>query len=91
MENIVYLLLSRKDLKTYVGSTDNIERRFQEHNCGKVKSTKDRRPLELIYQEKFTTLTEARVREKYFKTKKGRRELRIIFEKLNLNNSQLKI
>lgn len=86
MENTVYLLLSKKDLKTYVGSTDNIERRFQEHISGKVKSTKNRRPLELIYQEKFSSLSEARLREKYLKTKKGRKELKIIFEKLNLNN-----
>ena len=85
MENTVYLLLSRKDLKTYVGSTDNIERRFEEHTSGKVKSTKNRRPLELVYQEKFASLSEARLRERYFKTKKGRRELKIIFEKLNLN------
>ncbi|MGW8185576.1 MAG: GIY-YIG nuclease family protein [Candidatus Moraniibacteriota bacterium] len=86
MENTVYLLLSKKDLRTYVGSTDNIERRFQEHMSGKVHSTKNRRPLELIYQEKFPSLSEARVREKYLKTKMGRKELKIIFEKLNLNN-----
>jgi len=82
MNATVYLLLSKKDLKTYVGSTDNIERRFAEHNNGKVTSTKNRRPLELIYQEKFSTLTEARAREKYLKTRKGRKELKIIFEKL---------
>ncbi|EKE20490.1 MAG: hypothetical protein ACD_7C00555G0002 [uncultured bacterium] len=85
MNSIVYLLLSKKDFKTYVGSTDNIERRFQEHTSGKVKSTKNRRPLEIVYQETFSSLLEARIREKHLKTKKGRRELKIIFEKLNLN------
>jgi len=89
MKNAVYLLLSKKDLKTYIGSTNNIDRRFQEHNSGKVRSTKNRRPLELIYKEAFSTLGEARMREKYLKTKGGRRELKIIFEKLNLNNLQL--
>lgn len=86
MENTVYLLLSKKDLKTYVGSTDNIERRFSEHESGKVQSTKNRRPLVLIYKEVFPSLLEARIREIYLKTRRGRRELKIIFKKLNLNN-----
>ena len=82
----VYLLLSLKDQRSYVGSTPDIIRRLKEHEEGKCKSTKDRRPLKLIYQEEYETLAKARKRESYLKTRNGRRELKKIFDKLN--NSQ---
>jgi putative endonuclease len=68
----VYVLKSQKDSKRYIGFTDNLERRLYEHNSGLVKSTKNRRPLELIYYEKFDSKTEAMKREKFFKTGYGR-------------------
>jgi putative endonuclease len=84
MKNFVYLLLSEKDHKTYVGSTDNINRRVAEHNSGKNSSTRNRRPLKLLYKEEFDSLLEARNRERYLKTRKGRKELKVIFENLNI-------
>ncbi len=69
---LVYILLSEKDKKRYVGFTDNIEQRLLEHETGKVKSTKNRRPLKLIYSEKFENKSDAMRREKYFKTHPGR-------------------
>lgn len=77
----VYLLISEKDHRTYLGSTDNIERRLHEHNNGKTPSTRNRRPFKLIYEEKFDTLLEARRRESYLKTRQGRKELKVIFKK----------
>ena len=68
----VYVLKSKKDNKRYIGFTDSLERRISEHNSGLVKSTKNRRPLEQIYFEKFETKSEAMNREKYFKTGFGR-------------------
>lgn len=82
-KGFVYLLLSLKDKRTYLGSTSDINRRLKEHENGKCKSTKDRRPLKLIYQEEYDTLAKARVRERYLKTRNGRRELKKIFDKLN--------
>jgi len=55
----VYFLLSKKDNKRYIGMTSNIQRRILEHNSGLVKSTKNRRPLEVIYYEYFETKSEA--------------------------------
>jgi len=81
----VYLLLSLKDKRTYLGSTINLERRIIEHNQGKNKSTKNRRPLKLIYSEAYNTLIAARKREKFLKTKKGRKELSAIFSNLKIN------
>ncbi len=56
--------------------TENIERRFKEHQNGNVKSTRRRRPFELIYKEAFITKKEAETRERFFKTGKGREYLK---------------
>ena len=80
----VYVLLSKKDHKSYTGSTPDLPRRLQEHFSGKCKATKYRLPLELIYTENFTNITEARQRERHLKTSTGRRELTKIFATLNL-------
>jgi putative endonuclease len=67
----VYILKSLKDGKYYYGSSENIERRLKHHNSGKVRSTKNRKPLKLHYFEELQTRKEAEVREKYFKTIDG--------------------
>ncbi len=77
----IYLLLSEKDRKTYLGSTDSIKRRVEEHNKGLCRSTKYGRPLKLIYYENYETLQEARLRERYLKTTSGRRELKNLFNR----------
>jgi len=74
----VYVLKSSKDHKRYIGMTSDIERRVLEHNNGLVKSTKRRKPLELIYFEKFETKSEAMRREKFFKSGRGREFLKSI-------------
>ncbi|MHB8930012.1 MAG: GIY-YIG nuclease family protein [Melioribacteraceae bacterium] len=66
----VYILLSNKDNKRYIGFTDNLQRRLTEHNSGKVKSTKNRIPLEVIYTEEFVLKSDAMKREKQIKSKK---------------------
>jgi putative endonuclease len=52
----------------YVGLTDNIISRLNEHNNSKNKTTKPYRPIELVLVEKYKTRIEARVREKYLKS-----------------------
>ena len=47
----IYFLFSEKDKGIYIGRTNNIKRRFQEHQSGKVQSTKSRRPLKLLGYE----------------------------------------
>ncbi|MFH1867016.1 MAG: GIY-YIG nuclease family protein [Patescibacteria group bacterium] len=58
-----YLLRSNKDLKFYLGSTNDLKRRLNEHNIGKVFSTKLRKPFELIYYEAYKNEKDARMRE----------------------------
>jgi len=68
----VYILKSSKDNKRYIGCSKNILRRLVEHKNGLVKSTRNRRPLELIYNEDFENKSEALARERFFKSGKGR-------------------
>ena len=77
----VYVLRSEKDGKLYVGSTSNIEKRLSTHNTGKVRSTKSRKPLSLIYQENYESITVARKRELFLKTGQGRKELNLLLER----------
>ncbi|OGF44785.1 MAG: hypothetical protein A2452_08925 [Candidatus Firestonebacteria bacterium RIFOXYC2_FULL_39_67] len=68
----VYVLLSKKDGKTYTGCTNNIERRISDHNNGKEIATKGRKPFIMIYSETYPDLSSARKREIYLKTGKGK-------------------
>lgn len=67
----VYILQSMKDNRYYIGYTENLEKRMVFHNKGLNTSTKYRRPLKLIYSEKFITKKEALRREKEIKSYKG--------------------
>ena len=75
MSYTVYIIKSSKDNKRYIGCTKNILRRLDEHNNDLVKSTRNRRPLELIYTEGFENKSDAIARERFFKTGKGREYL----------------
>jgi len=68
----IYALISLKDKKLYIGFTEDVKRRVDNHNSGKVPSTKLRRPFKLIYYESHTSKEDALRREDYFKTSKGR-------------------
>lgn len=72
----VYVLKSRKDKKLYYGFTEDLDKRLRQHNNGEVKSTKSRKPLELLYFEKVDNLSNARKRERYFKTGFGRKYIK---------------
>lgn len=59
----VYLLRSKKDGECYIGSTNDLRTRFKMHNDGKIFSTKNRRPFELLYYEAYKEESDARHRE----------------------------
>ena len=71
-----YVLLSLKDGNFYTGSTKDLKRRVREHNEGKERTTKDRKPLKLVYYEAIPSEQRARERERYLKTSWGKRFLR---------------
>lgn len=76
MHYYVYVLRSLKDNKFYTGYTNNIQRRLKEHNIGKVESTCNRIPFELIYWEGCLNQQDATRREKYLKSSWGKRYLK---------------
>lgn len=67
----VYILKSIKTKRTYIGCSKNKERRLQEHNDGKVRSTKAYRPWEVIYFESIENREAAFKREKEIKSYKN--------------------
>jgi len=71
-----YVLQSERDGNFYVGFTKDLKLRFEQHQNGRVESTKERRPLSLIYYEACLTQDDATKREKYLKTYHGRMFLR---------------
>jgi putative endonuclease len=60
----------------YTGTTGDLKRRYEEHNLGKVESTKNRRPLKLIHYEAYLLKSDAQRRERYLKTSEGKKFLR---------------
>ncbi len=73
MNYIVYILISRVARKTYVGHTNNLERRLEEHNIGKSLFSKRYKPWRIIYKELFSKEEDAIKKEKYLKSAAGRR------------------
>ncbi len=71
-----YILKSKKDNKFYTGYTKNLKLRFEQHCEGLVESTKNRRPLLLVYYEACLNQQDATHREKYLKTYLGKMFLR---------------
>lgn len=72
----VYVLLSEKDHKFYIGFTIDIKSRLEEHNSGTVSPTRNRRPLKLMYWEGCLNQRDAAQREIYLKTTWGKRYLK---------------
>jgi len=68
----VYVLLSEKDGLFYTGYTSNIKERLKNHNQGKVSSTKNRMPLNLVYFEGCLNQQDTTRREKYLKSGNGK-------------------
>lgn len=72
----VYILESESSNELYIGFTQDLKKRFKEHNNGQNVSTKRYLPWELVYYEACINEQDARRREKYFKTSQGRRMLK---------------
>ncbi|KAF0152009.1 MAG: putative endonuclease [Ignavibacteria bacterium] len=81
-EYYVYILQSMNNDKTYVGQTENLERRLKEHNSGKTSYTAKYVPWKIVYFEKYSTREESLKREKYLKSSAGRRFIKVL---LNTN------
>ncbi len=72
----VYVIQSKKDNQFYTGFTRDLENRIREHNAGRVPSTKERGPFELVYYEVCLNEQDGLAREKYLKSGMGKRYLK---------------
>ncbi len=72
----VYILQSIKYKKLYIGYTEDLKKRFKEHNRGLNTSTKPFLPWQLIHYEAYRHDKDATRREKYLKTSQGSRLLK---------------
>ncbi|MEO8043388.1 MAG: GIY-YIG nuclease family protein [Spartobacteria bacterium] len=70
----VYVLLN-KQARRYIGLTENLERRLQDHNAGVSKWTKSRGPWKLVWHSEPMSLSDARKLENQLKRQKGGRGL----------------
>ncbi|MSU45209.1 MAG: GIY-YIG nuclease family protein [Candidatus Zambryskibacteria bacterium] len=67
----VYVLKSDKVDELYIGQTNDLKRRFIEHNAGKNISTKHKTPFKLVYYEAYQSKSDAKHREVMLKRFSG--------------------
>ena len=71
----VYILQSLKTKKLYIGQTDNLVRRLNEHNTGRGGTyTRHNGPWRLVYSENQPDRSSAANRELYLKSTSGSQE-----------------
>ena len=68
----VYIIKSLKDESFYIGQTDDIEKRIEQHNQGLSKYTSKKMPWELVYKEEYTSREDAMKREYFLKKQRNR-------------------
>jgi putative endonuclease len=76
----VYILKSLKKNYIYTGFTTNLKRRFSEHNKKEELSTKHYAPFNLIHYEAYVSRKDAKRRESYLKTTKGKTTLKTMLK-----------
>ena len=64
----------------YIGHTEDLIRRWEDHCLGKVDWTKRHRPIKIVHYEEWGSREEAVKREHYLKTGFGRKWLRQLIE-----------
>ena len=71
----VYVLYNKQKNFIYVGYSEDLKSRVISHNKGENKSTKAYLPLELIHYEAYKNIADAKRRELYLKSNRGRTTL----------------
>ena len=85
MKGYIYILICRNN-RYYVGSSNNLKRRIEQHNRGKVKSTKNLRPVKLAFYQIYPSVKIARKVESWVKKQKSKN----IIEQIIKDNKILK-
>lgn len=83
----VYIIKSINYNFTYIGYSQDLKKRFQMHNSKMVASTKPYAPFDLIHYEAYRGMKDAKRREKYLKTSRGRTTIRTMLEEFLHNEN----
>lgn len=83
----IYALASIHRKYVYVGLSSNLEQRMKRHNKGLEKTTKPYAPFILLYSESAPNRPDARRREKYLKSRIGKR---LLYQLIRQNHPELK-
>ncbi len=83
-----YVLESIEHGRHYVGATQDLQKRLERHNQGRSTWTKSFRPWKVIYQEHFTTKSEALQRENQIKSYKGGKAFQKLIHTNGLNHQE---
>jgi putative endonuclease len=76
--HFVYILRSLKTGNFYIGYTQNLNKRLKYHNLGLNRSTKNKGPWILVYNEVLNSKSAALKREKFLKRQRNKK----FYEKL---------
>lgn len=71
----VYVFFNKIKNFIYIGYSEDLKQRVKEHNSGYSKSTRPYIPLDLIHYEAYKNKKDAKRRELYLKTNRGRTTL----------------
>jgi putative endonuclease len=82
----VYVLQNTSKNFIYIGYSENLNKRFFEHNAGYSKSTKSYIPLDLIHYEAYRNMNDAKRRELYLKTSRGKTTLVTMLKEYFIKN-----
>jgi putative endonuclease len=85
-----YILQSSKSGRYYIGHTEDIQKRLERHNTGKVIATKNKGPWVLMSYEIYDTKSEANSRELYIKSMKSRAFIEKLIAEFKKNNNQIR-
>lgn len=67
-----------RPLQLYVGYSTNLKQRLEQHNSGRTRSTKPYAPWKIIFYEAYVLASDAKRREEYLKTTKGRKAIKLM-------------
>lgn len=77
----LYILKNNETGRYYIGSTSDLERRVKQHLRGHTRTTKVLGADTLVYTEEYSTITEARNREKKLKSYKSKKYIEWLINK----------
>ena len=83
MRPCVYILKSLAG-RYYIGSTSDLARRLKQHKLGYTRTTRILKTNELVYEEDFETILQARIREKKLKSYKSKKYIEWLINKSRL-------